>query len=376
MSETASTTSTASDTSAIAARIASAGSPRTATTESTPAAALATANAGTASTEAARPADSEQPETSTDATSQTVETEARKEDASQEAVETSEATKDSTAEAQPSAEKPTEPAPQPDPEAEDRRIAELLGLSEVEPTKPEELRKKYRESSREAHALRDRLSKVQEFLGTLNVELVQDSEGNLGLKAKDGYDPKVDIEDLEQIITDDFIEGVLSADDKKSKLRDLTKTVAAKMLSKYPKATARQGVLPGEVQTRVFAELVHAKLSDGSERYPGMNTPEYKRVMAKIFHDPTNRSLAEWMHNSPGNYRRGMHAIYHEAYRVLGSINPKAKAETAQPHGQKKAGVQVSAAGSGGPNMSKVQNITAKDAAKTMAERIARAVPR
>jgi hypothetical protein len=364
MPDNASISSPTQDSSAIAMRIASRG-PRTAS--SVEAAAPSASNVETPPVVVTSPADTRQPETSTQETSKSVE--------SEKVVTAETPTATAATETQATAAVTAQVAtPNVSREDEDRKVAELLGLSEVEPTNPEELRKKYRESSREAHALKDTLLKIQRKMDTLNVELVKDKDGNFDVKAKAGYDPKMDIEDIESIISDELVDSVLTADDKKSVLRELAKRAVSRVIEKYPKANpAAKATLPEKVQLQVYAELVQSKLSDGSDRYPGIQSPEYKRLMGKIFHDPKNQSRAIWMHQSPENYRMGIADIYNMAYRALGNVQ-KTAPQSAQPQAQQNnAGVHVSVSGSGGPAIQQMRTVSGSDAAKSMAERIAKA---
>ncbi|MCF7853633.1 MAG: hypothetical protein K9N51_02455 [Candidatus Pacebacteria bacterium] len=365
MPDNASISSPTQDASAIAMRIASRG-PRTA--GSVEAAALSASNTNTPQVVASSSADTKQPETSTQETSKSVEqkTVATAETPTATAATDTQATALVTANAT--------ATPNVSREDEDRKVAELLGLSEVEPSTLQDALRKLKASSRESHRVVDKLHRIEKMLESKKVKLVEDAQGNPDLAQLPGYDPKVDIEDIEALISDELVDSILTADDKKALLLQLVKKSAGKVIEKYPKANPNtRSVLPEKVQLQVYAELVQSKLSDGSERFPGIQSPEYKRLMGKIFHDPKNQARTVWMHQSPENYRMGIQDIYNMAYRALGNVQ-KTAPQSAQPQAQQNnAGVHVSVSGSGGPAIQQMRTVSGSDAAKSMAERIARA---
>jgi len=263
-------------------------------------------------------------------------------------VDTSEASKD---------DKATEPDAQAEPEETDEEKAkreeallnDLLGLSNTKPETVETVREKYQASSREAHALRDERSAIDQMLADKGVQLIQVGEGKYDLVANEKY-----MEDLDDKLIPDVFSSLSDAEkelaeDKPEEFAKLiTKKAMAETQAMRPQANARedQAVISDATREEVYNNFINAKLADGkTPRYPDASDEKVVDYMLKLYKDPSNEALVDAMQKSPEMYHIGMEALYNKVYRVIApqkAIEADAKAQQKRKEEENKKGLSVS----------------------------------
>jgi len=208
---------------------------------------------------------------------------------------------------------------------------DALGLSQTEPDTPAVLKKRYEESSREAHRLVSESKSVKKTLADAGLELAKSADGKFYLKPTEKYGADLKIDgDVDQIygsLTDEE-KALLDSDDKKF-VSMIAKKVAVALHAKRPAVQTPQGIEEAELdETQVegaFDTIFNAKTLDGRKRFPEAETAEIQGHMRMLYDDPKLSQFRKWMNGSKENFTVGLEMLHNRVAYALAPLKAAQK---------------------------------------------------
>jgi hypothetical protein len=201
---------------------------------------------------------------------------------------------------------------------------EELGLKQPEPETIETWKTRYSESSKEAHALKERTDAIDKMLTDAGIDVVhtRNGEGKLvvGFRANQKYAREFSDKDIPDVFSElSPKDQELAAEDPKKFAALVAKRalIADRTKRPYATVTADQVELTPEDQEAAFGGLVRETTTDGKPRYPDVTDKEVIAFMHEILENPKMAPLVRMMNQSREAYQLGISMVYNTAWRVM-----------------------------------------------------------
>jgi len=255
-------------------------------------------------------------------------------------------------------------------EAEVDLLAEL-GLEKEQEETVEVVKKRYEESSREAHRLAEERKAMEAHLAEIGIEVVKTRKG-YQLKATEKYKNELKDDDIPDVLKQ------LNEEERKLVDPDIAKkiqklTLSETLAKRPPVSEQTEPKVISEVEIgQVFRNLTEAKLGD-KPLFPAFSEPDVVDTMRRIYQSPTMSKFAEWMQQDTSNYDVGLRMLYGSAWRVIAPVRAKRAAQEASKKQEiENKGKAGSVTSSGGGVKSNAMNTSGKP--ETDSQRIAREI--